>query len=295
MEETLFFIVNARTRPGIVSQLNDAIQKHLQGISTEIHCTEYGGHAPVLAQEALSRGIRHIVAVGGDGTVNEIVQVVAGKNAILSIIPAGSGNGLARHCNIPLNTDEAVALLKSGKPETIDLGRANDIWFISNAGVGFDAWVCNLIRQHKSRGLKMYVWEVFKNFFSYRPDTYQIVNEHETITEKAWFLNAANGREFGYGFQIATDAHLQDGMLDLIRVKSINLLKGAHFVWQGWRGKLRENRNCRFAKIRSVHISSPNLKYFQTDGDAHDCDGNCNIIVVPDALQLWVPKQTKTL
>lgn len=289
MPQLIYFIVNARIGEKNILRLRNAIQLHLLHIPYEIHVTEYGGHATLLAQEAVAKKIQTVVAVGGDGTVNEVIQALVNTNISLGIVPTGSGNGLARHCSIPIHLEDAVALLYSGHAVPIDLGKANEIYFISNAGVGFDAVVCNTIKLAKSRGLKMYVKQVIANYFSYQADTYTIQIDGQKITQKAFFLNVANGKEFGYGFQIAPNATLQDGLLDLILVKKINPFLGLKFVWDGWRKKLNHNTNCIHHRGTLIRIQGNALHYFQTDGDAHTCDGECLIQVYPKALQIIVP------
>ncbi len=295
MNKAVCFIVNVRIGEHKIRLLNESIAHHMKDLKHEMHITAYGGHAKKLATEALAAGFKTIVAVGGDGTVNEIVQILATTDAVLGVVPTGSGNGLARHCSIPLDIPDAVALISKGNAMHIDLGRANGIFFISNAGVGFDAVVCNSIKQTKSRGLKMYITEVIRHYFSYQPDTYTIETENETFTEKAFFLNVANGKEFGYGFEIAPEATLQDGLLDMILVKKINALNGFRFILDGWRKKLNTNKNCIYIRAKKVHITGSQLQYFQTDGDAHDCNGRCEIEVLPDALKLIVPNQIESL
>lgn len=236
-----------------------------------------------------------VVAVGGDGTVNEILQVLAIHKTGLAIIPTGSGNGLARHCAIPLQIDKAIQLINQGKFMHIDVGKANDVFFISNAGVGFDAIVCNAIKQATSRGLKMYIQMVIQHYFSYRPDTYLIEADGMKIEQKAFFLNVANGKEFGYGFEIAPEATLQDGYLDMVLVKRINLFTGFQFVMDGWRKNLGRNKNCICLKAKKIKIEGMHLHYFQTDGDANSAQGKCNIEIYENALKIWVPSHIKNL
>jgi len=295
MADTIYFIVNARIGEQKIESLKQSVALYLKQRPVEIHITTYGGHGRLLAKEAIQKGCRILVAVGGDGTVNEVIQEVAKTTITLAIIPTGSGNGLARHCSIPLTIEDAVKLISEGKAVTIDLGKANGVYFISNAGVGFDAWVCNTIKQTKSRGLKMYIRQVIRNYFSYISDTYVIETDGKTMTKKAFFLNVANGKEFGYGFQIAPKATLQDGYLVMILVEKINILNGLSFVIDGWRKRLIYNKHCLYIRAKKITIKGNRLQYFQTDGDAHDCDGNCLIEVIPNALKMLVPKHINDL
>ncbi len=295
MSKSFYFIVNARIGTKKIETLKSSINHYLKEFEYEIHITHYGGHAKILTKEGVEKKFETIVAVGGDGTVNEVIQELANTNITLGIIPTGSGNGLARHCEIPLKVEDAIRLVVEGKTTLIDLGKANHVYFISNAGVGFDATVCNTIKQTKSRGLKMYILKVLQHYFSYQSDTYTIQTDKEKFTQKAFFLNIANGKEFGYGFEIAPKATLQDGYLDMILVKKINFFNGFKFVWDGWRKKLTQNKNCLYIRTQAITIEGPNLKYFQTDGDAHDCNGQCKINVMPNALKLIVPQHINSL
>jgi YegS/Rv2252/BmrU family lipid kinase len=295
MQDLFFFIVNSRIGEKRIAELTQAVQYTFGTNGYEILQTKYGGHAKDLTLQLVNEGAKNIVAVGGDGTVNEVIQVLAKKEIRLGIIPTGSGNGFARHCKIPLKMNEAVALLKNGKPAIIDLGKINDVYFISNAGVGFDAVVCNAIKQTKSRGLKMYVRKVIQHYFTYKADTYTIHIDGKEFKQKAFFMNVANGKEFGYGFEIAPEATLQDGMLDMIIVKKINPFNGFKFVLDGWRKKLIKNKNCMYQRGKKIRIEGEQLNYFQADGDAHDCNAFCEIEVHENALQIIVPSSLNSL
>ena len=296
MSASIFFIVNSRIGNHSISALTRALITHLSDVKHEVHITEYGGHAMELAEQAIKCKSRLVVAVGGDGTVNEVLQAMANSTIPMAIVPTGSGNGLARHCGIPLNIEEAVKLILNSRVEEIDLGKCNDTFFISNAGVGYDAWVCHQIKETQSRGLSMYVREVMKNYFKYTSDTYHIKADDMELTEKAFFLNVANGTEFGYGFAIAPNASVQDGLLDLVLVKKINFFNGFRFVWDGWTKRLPSNQNCIFIKAKRIEIeSAKGIKYYQADGDGYTSNGKCIIEICPKSLHLLVPVNAKNL
>lgn len=296
MRPSYFFIINSRIGAARIQSAETEIELLFGGKLYEIHKTEYAGHTTDLAREAISKNFTHVVAIGGDGTVNEVVQVLANTTTILSIVPCGSGNGLARHCYIPLDIPSAIALVLKGKAEPIDLGRVNDIYFISNAGVGLDAEVCYDIQHSTQRGLKMYVRFVAKKFIKYKPVQYVITTEQGTIIkEKGYFMNVANGKQFGYGFEIAPEASLQDGILDLILVKKLSVFSSVRFVLDGWRKKLTSNPDCYYLKGKSFTIESEHMKVLQSDGDAHECDGVCRFEVCEKALYLMIPQDAKDI
>jgi YegS/Rv2252/BmrU family lipid kinase len=290
-----FVIMNSRIGERKMAQIYEAFKRYFQAEEYEIHRTEYGGHAVELARKALASSAKVVVAAGGDGTVNEILQILTHQPMIMAILPCGSGNGLARHCGIPLKLNEAIATLKKSTPRHLDVGCVNGRYFISNAGVGFDAIVCSTIRESKSRGLAMYMRHVFRQYFRYRPGTYRIITDQHELNTPAYFLNAANGKEFGYGFEIASGASLQDGLLDLVIVKEMSFFKGLKLVIDGWRKKLESNSNCVFIKAAEIEIFASDMHYFQTDGDAHSCEGHCRLKLHPLSLQLLIPDGAKNI
>jgi YegS/Rv2252/BmrU family lipid kinase len=290
--EKIFIIVNSRIGKTKIDALNKAMARCFPSQLQNIHYTEYGGHAKVLCQQAIDANFPLIVAVGGDGTINEVIQPLAHSQQALAVIPTGSGNGLARHLGIPLEIENAVAAIEKSEVLAIDLGKANNSYFISNAGVGFDAKVCNAIKQSKFRGFKMYLYEVIKHYFNYKSVKYTITIEGEIITEQAFFLNVANGSEFGYGFKVAPTANIQDALLDMILIKKINFWNAFGIVYDGFRGKLTSNKYVMHRTAKNFKIESDEMPFYQTDGDAHNNENNqCIISIFPKSLQILVPKK----
>jgi Sphingosine kinase and enzymes related to eukaryotic diacylglycerol kinase len=193
------FIVNSRIGPRKISTFVQALLTYHAHTPHTVRYTRYPGHAQTLAREAISLGAHRVVAVGGDGTVNEILQIVAGSNTSLGIRPCGSGNGIARHCGISTNIHTAMSMLLNGVAVKVDIGKINEYYFISNAGVGFDGHICHQIRQFSARGLSMYSKHVLKNLLTYKPQDYQLVADGEPITEKAFFINIAMARSLVTG------------------------------------------------------------------------------------------------
>ncbi|MBL7773763.1 MAG: diacylglycerol kinase family lipid kinase [Chitinophagaceae bacterium] len=296
MSASYFFILNSRIGVKKIQQVEDALAEHFSTEKTYVGKTKFGGHATSLCKQALEEGYTHVVAVGGDGTVNEIIQVLANTQVILAIVPCGSGNGLARHCGIPLAISEAVRNVLDGHSVCIDLGKANNIYFISNAGVGIDALVCADIKNSTKRGLKMYVWYVAKRYLTYKPELYDIrIDDSKTVQRRGFFMNIANGKQFGYGFEIAPEASLQDGMLDLIVVQRMGIMQSIKFVWDGWRKKLIYNKHCLYERGEVFQVKADALSYFQADGDAHQCEGICTFRIMKDALHLMIPEHIRSI
>lgn len=292
----IVFIVNSRSKASQQTQFTRALLTHVADQPHELHLTQYEGHAEVLAKEAVAKQAKAIVAVGGDGTVNEILQGIGLSGIPLGIIPMGSGNGLARHVGIPLHPMDAMAALVNSEIQAIDLGQVNELYFISNCGVGYDAHIAERIKTRNRRGLLMYIQETLLGFFEHKPETYTITLDNNLqITQQAFMLNVANGREFGYGFTIAPQAALQDGMLDVLLLKPFPWYSAGQLVWDAWRGSWHKNKYCEHHRAQKIHLKHPTDLPLQTDGDARSWNKEYTIFVHLGMLRLIVPRGTRNL
>ena len=195
------------------------IPKMIEGICSKKNCslnisfTEYAGHASELTRQAIEEGAEYILAVGGDGTVNEIARAMIHSNAILGIIPKGSGNGLARELHIPMDVKRAIDLIAKGHVTTIDCCRANGQVFFCTCGVGFDAAVSQKFANEKRRGSLTYIKNTIEEYLSYKPEPYELVVDNQTIKEKAFLVACANASQYGNNAFIAPHANIQDGRI----------------------------------------------------------------------------------
>lgn len=155
------------------------------------------------------------VAVGGDGTVSQLANALAGTNVALGIIPFGSGNGLARHLGIPINKAAAMKLLESGVIKKIDRGIINNRSFFCTAGVGFDARIGKLFAESSKRGFWTYGKMTLSEFRSYIPETYVIDIDGKKIERSAFLMTIANAGQYGNNAWIAPKANAMDGVLDI--------------------------------------------------------------------------------
>ena len=286
----IVFIVNSRIKPKLKAQFTRALLTHIADKHHEVHYTEYAGHAEVLAHEAVEKKAQAIVAVGGDGTVNEVLQAIGVCGIPLGIIPMGSGNGLARHAGIPLNIELAMNLLVNGEIQAVDIAQANEFYVASNCGFGFDAFITQQIKHKAHRGLPMYIQACLTGFFNYPVNTFHIEINGETLTRKAFLLNIANGREFGYGFTIAPQAGMQDGLLDVLLVKPFPWYKSFGLLKDAWLKQWHRNVLCEHFRASSIRVTSSHGLALQTDGDYRNSPTECTIFVHPNALNLVVPK-----
>jgi diacylglycerol kinase (ATP) len=287
----ILFIINPRSGVDRVKALQGLIEQHLDKnkYTHEIAYTQYAKHGTELARKAAEEGIEIVVAVGGDGSVNDIIAGIHGTKTTLAIIPKGSGNGLARSLKIPLDPAHALALINKGTTATIDLGKADDRIFVSNTGVGFDALVARKFAKSNRRGMAIYSWIVTKYLWMYKEWKWDIEVDGISMQEKAFILTVANAAQFGYNFKIAPLADLQDGLFDIVIIKKYPKILGALIALRAFQGTLMKSKYVLHFKGKNVTISHPQLSLLQMDGDVHKCGNKVKIEMLKASLNILIP------
>ena len=287
----IVFIINPKSGVERQKEINQAIIAHLDEhkYSHEIWQTEYARHGTVLAAEAAQQGAYAVVAVGGDGSVNDVVRGLMGTNTLLGIIPKGSGNGMARTIRIPLDTDEAIKLINKGNTGDMDVAFANGEAFISNAGVAFDALISKKFAKSERRGLMIYSWLVTKYMWLYKERLFKITVDGKEYESLAFMVNVANGQQFGYNFKIAPMANYSDGVLDVIIIRKFPKILGGTLVLRAMTGTIVKSPFVKHLTGKEITISNPLLKLMQTDGDAHESVNEIKFTVQKAAQKVLVP------
>ena len=287
----LVFIVNPRAGVERQKEIQQAIDQHLDTTkyTYEIQHTQRAAHGITLAADAAASGAYAVVAVGGDGSVNDVARGLLGTGTLLAILPKGSGNGMARTMGIPRTPVGAIELINRGRTTNMDVAFANDEVFISNAGVAFDALISKKFATSQKRGLAVYSWLVTKYLWLYRPRTFRITIDGKEMEERAFMVNVANGQQFGYNFRIAPTADYTDGLLDLVVIRSFPKILGGLISFRAMTGTLLNSRYVRHLQGKVITIAHPDLKLMQTDGDAHPCKPHITFTVQPGALGVLVP------
>ena len=186
--------------------------------------TEYAGHASEIAAQAVREGTDAVVAIGGDGTINEIGRSLIHTSTSLGIIPCGSGNGLARHLHIPMDPKGAIHVINNGLRKTIDYGIIDGHPFFCTCGVGFDAFISLKFADSGRRGLLTYLENTLHESLNYQPETYEIENSEGTVHYKAFLIACANASQYGNNAYIAPQASLTDGMMDITILEPFTML-----------------------------------------------------------------------
>lgn len=256
----------------------------------DIKFTEYSGHATILAQEATSHGTDIVVAVGGDGSINEVANGIVHTDVALGVIPLGSGNGYARHLHIPLKVTRALQVINSAKTDAIDVGVTGNQYFISNAGVGFVSVVANEFKQHHLHGFLSYSMAVLKKYFPYQGRTYNIEIDGWPLQRKAFFVVIGNTRELGYHFSATPKADVRDGYLDVLILKPFPKLLGLLTVPLSYLQLTHKWYSSEFYRAKTVKIHEDNEPMIELDGDPFPWkERPLKVDVCPSALKVVVP------
>ena len=232
---------------------------------------------------AVQKGVDAVFAVGGDGTVHEVAKRLIGTQVALGIIPAGSGNGLARHLGISMNLREA--LHASHRVTTIDTATVNGIPFIGTMGVGFDAWIADAFASSGVRGLATYIRVGLAGFLRYAPERYQIDINGETLDRRALLIAVANASQYGNNARIAPIASLQDGLLDLVVVERASLTA----VPRLFAGTLHRASGITMRRGSHIEIRRPSPGPAHLDGEPITLPEKLAIDVVPKSLRVLLP------
>ena len=221
---SVLFIVNPISGTTDKKRIVALIPKYLSDERFDVHVayTDHRGHAAELASEAVADGTDVVVAVGGDGTVNEVARSLVHSRTALGIIPCGSGNGLARHLYIPMNPEGAMQVLADCQIKSLDYGIINGTPFFCTCGVGFDAFVSSKFAQSGRRGLLTYIENTLKEGLKYQPDTYEMEIDGEKKQFKAFLIACANASQYGNNVYIAPHASMSDGLMDVTVMEPIH-------------------------------------------------------------------------
>ncbi len=246
----------------MITELTDREQFDL-----DIRMTEYAGHAAEIAMKSAQEGVDIVVAVGGDGTVNEVARSLTHTQTALGIVPCGSGNGLARHLCIPMNVRKAIEILNHCKIMEFDYGVVNDIPFFCTCGMGFDAFISLKFAEAGKRGPITYVENVLKEGLKYKPETYEVEDETGARRYKAFLIACANASQYGNNAYIAPEASMRDGMMDVIIMEPFTALEAPQISIDLFNKTLNQNSKIKHFQTQKIHIHRQTPGAIHYDGD----------------------------
>lgn len=293
--KNIAFIINpiSGTQQNVKRKLPKLIDKELDHNQwlPNIVFTERPGHATELAKQFATMGFDAVVAVGGDGTVNEVAQGLRDTQTALAILPMGSGNGFARHLNIPMQPARALQMLNHSEPIACDYGLANGKLFVTTCGTGFDALIADHFASNGKRGFKTYIQSVLKDLLTYKPQTYRITGNNIDITHKAFLITFANAGQWGNEAYIAPKASVQDGLLDICMMSSSALLGAPGLALRLFTKSIDNSLFMDTIKANDIMLIREEEAPFHLDGDPVKMPKDIHIQVIPDGLKVLVQKR----
>ncbi len=288
--QRILFIANPISGTNDKRPVIEAIPRYLNASAMEwdVVWTDHRGHAAELAEKAAGEGVDVCVAIGGDGTVNEVARSLRHSPTALGIIPMGSGNGLARHLGIPMDPDRALAVIAECRIEALDYGLIDDHPFFCTCGMGFDAFISEKFANAGKRGLLTYIDQTLRGGLAYQPETYELEIDDRREHYKAFLIAIGNASQYGNNFYIAPSASMSDGLLDVTIMEPFNMLNAPQIVVQMLNRTLDTNSHIRTFQCKHlrVHRTQPGVIHY--DGDPAEAPSEIDIHLVPKGLRVVV-------
>lgn len=292
LKKKIVFIINPisglQNKESVIQLIDDTIDQ--SKYIWEIKYTQNAGHAVEISAEAARNNIDIVVAIGGDGTINEVARSLVNTPTILGILPFGSGNGLARHLHIPMDTRKALELINDGVVEQIDYGIMNGTLFFCTCGVGFDAFVSLKFAEAGKRGMLTYLEKTLQESLNYQPETYVLETEDGKVRHKAFLIACANASQYGNNAYIAPNATITDGLLDVIILEPFTVLDVPSLAFQLFNKTIDHNSRIKTFKCRDLHIHRAYSGVAHFDGDPLITGSDIHVSVVQKGLHVLIPR-----
>jgi len=289
----IVFIINpisgTQDKESVINLIKEVIDAN--SIDWEVRYTENAGHAVEIAAEAAKEGVDVVVAVGGDGTINEVGRSLVETKTALAILPFGSGNGLARHLQIPMDTRKALELINEGVIEQVDYGKINGTPFFCTCGVGFDAFVSLKFAEAGKRGMLTYLEKTLQESLGYQPETYELETEDGTVKHKAFLIACGNASQYGNNAYIAPQATITDGLLDVTILEPFTVLDVPSLAFQLFNKTIDHNSRIKTFKCKNLQIHRAESGVAHFDGDPMITGADIAIEVFNKGLNVVVPRE----
>ena len=294
-KKKIVFVINpisgTQGKEQILAWVNEKLDR--EKYDMEVVYTEYAGHAVKIAAQKAAEKAFAVVAIGGDGTINEIARSLVHTDTALGIIPCGSGNGLARHLQIPLDPKKAVDIINGGQLEVIDYGKINGVPFFCTCGVGFDAFVSLKFSQAGKRGPLTYLEQTLLESLKYRPEVYELeMDGNASARYRAFLIACGNASQYGNNAYITPRATLDDGLLDVTILEPFTVLDVPSLSFQLFNKTIDQNSRIKTFQCKSlrIHRSKPGVVHF--DGDPMMAGEDIEVSIVQRELKVIVPCET---
>jgi YegS/Rv2252/BmrU family lipid kinase len=264
-------IINSNANPGAIKRYFKEACNILteKGLQLSVDVTKLPGDATLFARNAATKRYELIIAVGGDGTINEVVNGIVGKNIPLAILPNGGSNVLALELGIPLNIVDAAKRIDFRLKRKIDLGLIRDRYFIVMASCGYDAYAISKIDMKIKKILRRYAYILagLKDLFGYHPRNIQLNMDNGKFVEEGTFVVISNAHFYAGPYQVTPYAKIDDGYLDLCIYQGKSQLGLIHFVFRVFWKQHLTLKNVKYFRVKQVELSSEKRVLVQVDGD----------------------------
>jgi diacylglycerol kinase (ATP) len=269
-----FFIVNATAGRGKtgkkINKLITSLNEHK--LDFEIELTKAPLHAIQLAQDAIKKGFHNIISVGGDGTLNEVVNgvMLSGKAEEINvgIIPEGGGNDFAKYFHIPHGIEKAIKVLENEKIKLVDVGKFDNTYFINSLGIGFDAKSAIIANKIKwLNGIVRYYTAILVTLITNKPYKLQMKLDDKNINDELLMFSVGNGRFCGGGFQVTPNAIVDDGFFDVCMIKFINRHRILKLLPTVIPGKHLNYSEVTMKRVKKIEINSEKEIPLYFDGE----------------------------
>ena len=294
-KKKIVFVVNpisgTQSKKAILKWIDERMDRSIYDYS--IVKTEYAGHATQIAASAVENKVDVVVAIGGDGTINEIARSLVHSETALGIIPCGSGNGLARHLRIPMEPKAAIDIINQGNRLSIDYGKINNIPFFCTCGVGFDAFVSLKFADSGKRGLLTYLENTLHESLTYKPETYEIENEEGTMKYKAFLIACGNASQYGNNAYITPQASLTDGLMDITIMEPFTVLDVPSLSFQLFNKTIDQNSRIKTMRAKKIKIHRASEGVMHFDGDPLMVGKELEVEIIPNGLHVIASPKKK--
>lgn len=282
-------IINPHAGTGGKDSVTAALIKHLDHSRYELY-TRYvirQGHIAEMVSDAKREGFDAVIAAGGDGTVNATAAALVGTDIPMSIIPCGSGNGLARHLNIPLNASKALQVINAGHVEAIDYCTLNELPFFCTCGMGFDAKVAGRFANDGHRGFITYIKTTLLEYAHFKNEDYTLIIDGKEFTEKVFVIACANASQYGNNAFIAPNADVRDGLIDVTVIHPFSPLKAPILGLRLFNKTIHKDVCVSTYRASQVRIIRPRPDVIHYDGEPIEMPAELNIVCHPKALNVF--------
>ena len=258
-------------------------------LDASIVTTERPRHATELAAQAVADGCNLVVAIGGDGTMNEVATALVGTPAVFGLIPCGSGNGLGRFLGIRKPDREAFRILLEGRPMPIDTGLVNGFPFFNAMGLGFEADIAVRFSRQTNRGLAGYIRVGLPSFFAHRPEAIKLTHPDGTAELSTFTLAVMNSDQYGNDARVAPGAKLDDGRFELISVPAVGLFAACGMLYRLGTDTFDQVKTISRFSAAEFIIERAKPGWIHTDGEPRATTSRLEITLKPKSLRVMVP------